>query len=321
MAQNRIVAYKILFDCEKVGDKIQKGFLIAHIPYNSGSSDRIFHEARKYYYIGKIFLWETRDHFTYEDFQIMSAESMADESHHTYFLTEGGFTDFDLFRPAEHQKIYDVVCIASWAKFKNLDLLIQSIRYINQRLNRKVKCLIISYHTEFHGENVRSQILKTLENGPDIVVQEDLTREQMVELINKSRLGIILSTMEGTNRAKVECMACNIPFIVRKDACDSLKMWINEKTGLLCGNTPEEIAADILCVLDNIKSYAPREGLLEQGAGLKAFEKRARGIYSSFLRRDGFEPDNRPMHYFNGRSESFDYLPDSGSIPVKCEPV
>jgi glycosyltransferase involved in cell wall biosynthesis len=166
----------------------------------------------------------------------------------TYAVPNG--IEFDLItkiKPAKEKS--DVIFVGRLMSYKNVDVLIKSIKLIKEK-NPEIKSLIIG-------------------DGPDKKKLEELTRKLNLEknikflgflendgdvyaLMKSSKVFVLPSTREGFGMVVIEANACGVPVITIDHKDNAARDLIEEeRNGFICQLDEKEIAKRILRILIN----------------------------------------------------------------------
>ncbi len=162
------------------------------------------------------------------------------------------FTDLGL------KKIYDCVMISHFGDLKRHYHLFQALKQIDDPKFRV--CLI--------GEPWGGRTQQDLEDLAryygvrdtiDIFIQ--VPAATVNELLNKSKVNLLLSKKEGANRSIFEGLFANVPGIVLKSNCGVNKSYVNEHTGRLIEDG--ELGSTLKWFRENYEKLSPRKWALE----------------------------------------------------------
>lgn len=274
-------------------------------------------ELKKYFFIIERRAWEGLNESKEADIKLVEDLSCMEETIKLFpdkILLDIGpadFVDIDSFKPANIEKEYTGIQISSWNKFKRPFLFLRGISLLPQdkfiRLGHMVK----------NGEKEELDLVKRvkdilkekkLENLdiPYLDVNENSqlpkTKDQINLFLNKSKMGILTTKVEGINRFKMECLSCNIPVLVPKDASFPTKKHINEKTGILFDPTPEGLKEAIEFVKKNYEKFSPREYILKNTGIKKSLKKLINALNSISRDKNSFNEI-----YWDGRNQSLEW--------------
>ena len=125
------------------------------------------------------------------------------------------WVDTRVFRPLEGiSKRADVFVNASWAKFKRHDRIFSALSTL-RRHGKILKTILVGYEVDLKREDLMSiaaeyGILDQLE------FYEGVTSFEVNELINRTKVNLVWSRREGSNRAIVEGLSAGVPGIMRQ---------------------------------------------------------------------------------------------------------
>jgi len=220
------------------------------------------------------------------------------------------FIDTEAFRPLGVKKDYDGIQISSWDGFKRPFLLIQGAalipnrrflklgHYVNEGTPREIAlrnaCLAM---TKKLGANIEFPF-----GNIDSNEEMPQSKEDINMYLNRAKVGILTTKVEGINRFKMECLSSNIPILIPADTSYPTKKHINDETGLLFDPTPEGLAESVEYVLSNRNQFNPREYVLKN-TGINQSHKKLKKALRSLCEKDGAEFifDNI---YWDGRNQS-----------------
>lgn len=164
------------------------------------------------------------------------------------------WVDHRIFRPLHGtNKDYDAVMVAVWGRYKRHHALFRALRSIKrsgisvalvgipwQGTREEIEALI-----DYYG--VRSYI----------TIYENLKPVEVNEVLNRSKVNMILTLREGANRSIFEGFFADTPGIVLRQNIGINKEYINEHTGKLIEE--HELPQVLLWFRDNWQQFTPRE--------------------------------------------------------------
>jgi glycosyltransferase involved in cell wall biosynthesis len=225
-------------------------------------------------------------------------------------IAPADFIDTDQFRPFEVPRRIDALQISRWDAFKHHELFVRAASLLPERRfvlfghfaergtrsERAVKARVVAEARRI-APNLKLPFARARNNRP-------LTRDprRICAVLNRARMGVLTSQLEGVNRFKMECLACGVPVLVRQDACWPLRKHVEDRTGVFYEPTPEGLAAAIRRVLAHAESFSTRSYVLEH-SGMR----RSLGVLESALNtlagRGGHPPYFSRLRW-TGRNES-----------------
>lgn len=295
-------------------DRINKGAIIL------SDVDKVvekFPNILKYMYIIERRGWEGINDSKCADIKLVEDSSVWEETKKKFpnsillDIAGADFVDTNNFRPLNLKKRYTGIQISTWQDFKRPELFFKGIKLLKDRKFLKFGHLIysgkdeneIKYRDKFVSYSKKNKLNVEILYS-DLQSNDGLPNDpkDINHLINKSKIGVLTSKVEGINRFKLECLSADIPVIVPKDANTSLKKHVNEMTGLLYEPTPEGLAKAIEKIEKNYKDFSPREYVLKNTGIQISLEKLINSL--EFLA----ERDNTKKIYgdiyWDGRNQS-----------------
>ena len=220
------------------------------------------------------------------------------------------FVDHEVFRPLGHDCRYDVIQIASWSQFKRLDLFIRAaaelprLRFLHighfpyggtrQEKRYRKSCLRLARSV---APNIEFPFGEA--NSNDGLPQD---AHEINLWLNRARLGVLTTSVEGINRFKMECLAADRPVLVAEDAAHPTKKHINDSTGALFEPQPLTLAAAISAALVRIHAFSPRSYLLSVSGNARASELLKDGLKHAHQKYHEDSVD--PRFAWDGRNQS-----------------
>jgi glycosyltransferase involved in cell wall biosynthesis len=165
------------------------------------------------------------------------------------------WVDTKIFKPIDSPKIYDSIYIANTNPAKRVIRYLNAIKNIVAQGNPYyVGCLVCA--SWGGAQELIHKIVAEYNLEKNIILKFSLSRQEVIEHLNASKVNILLSFKEGSNRSLFEAIFCNIPVICISENTGVNKSYINEYTGLL---TPDaELENSLLWMKDNYFNYSPR---------------------------------------------------------------
>lgn len=183
---------------------------------------------------------------------------------HFIALTSSDWTDSDFFCPLpEQKKVYDLIYVANWAKYKQHELLFAALA----KIRRPLRVALVGFRWERTRQQIESLIGKYGLNGRFEIV-ENVSPAEVNRLFNQSRVNLLLSRLEAGNRALYEAMFANLPSVAYRH-CEGLNCAsINDQTGILADE--HDLSDAILAALDQLDRFSPRAWALENTGYLRS---------------------------------------------------
>jgi glycosyltransferase involved in cell wall biosynthesis len=207
---------------------------------------------------------------------------------------------FDKYSEDKNIKRYDIVMNSHWGWLKRHHVLFKTLR----RLSPDIEVALIGFG--WHGRDILDimDLAKFYKVNGQVTFHENIPYEDVIRITCKSKLGILLSLKEGSNRSIPECLFCDIPVIVLCDNIGGVKKFINRRTGMQV--KPRSLAPSIEFMLNNLAAYEPRTWALNHISCIKTTDRlnsylRERAIaHGESWTRDIVPKTNSPgLRYYN----------------------
>jgi len=174
-----------------------------------------------------------------------------------------------VFSPNGSPKKYDSIYVANLNPIKRAYRYIDAIARVKERVPAYRACLVCAGWGGAADDLKRYISFKGLDES--IFFIPGLERKELVNVVNQSKVNILLSFKEGSNRSLFEAMFANVPVICIAENVGVNKSYINEFTGLLI---PDDFLEDALvAVLDGWQSFEPRSWAMENISPIQTTKK------------------------------------------------
>ena len=276
-----------------------------------------FPNLRDYFYIIERRGWEGRNPSKYADIKLVEDLSVLKETKQKFpnaiLLDMAGadFVDVKNFKPLKTKKEYTGIQISAWQSFKRPELFFNGIKLLPEKKFLKFGHLFYGGEDKEELKYKNKFVFLAKKNIPNVDLpyanlkdNKNLPSNPKVinKFINKSKMGILTSRVEGVNRFKLECFSANIPVLVPKDANVPLKKHINNKTGIFYEPSPEGLARAIKKVEENYNSFSPRRYILRNTGNKISLEKLKKAL-ELLAERDNCKNIYKNI-YWDGRNQS-----------------
>jgi glycosyltransferase involved in cell wall biosynthesis len=169
----------------------------------------------------------------------------------------GEWVDPMIFQPREKgsEAEFDLAMVAAWDPLKRHELLFRAVARIKRERGMKLKLALIGYAMGWP----RSRIEKLLHRyglEDDCTIFERIPHAEVARIVAASKLSLLLSRQEGSNRSVYESMFCNTPVIVYRHHRGINLEHINSRTGLLADD--DELADAIATIIEHAEEFDPR---------------------------------------------------------------
>lgn len=155
------------------------------------------------------------------------------------------------------EKRFDIVLNSNWGAPKRHQVLFKAL----SKMSSKLRVALIGFEW---GGRTKEDILNLaryykVEN--QLTIFEKVSFENVMAINSASKIALLLSLKEGSNRAIAEGLFCNTPAIVLDNHVGGIVENINDQTGRLVKEA--NLAHEIEDMLKNLCSYQPRKWALE----------------------------------------------------------
>lgn len=149
------------------------------------------------------------------------------------------WVDTRLFKPDFSTKIYDSVYIANTNPIKRIRRYMKAVQNIVRNYDKSYRaCLVCA--SWGGAEQLVSGFVKQFNLEDNLTLKFSLSREEVINVLNSSKVNVLLSLKEGSNRSLFEAMFCGTPVILASENVGVNKSYINEHTGLLLDDSSLE---------------------------------------------------------------------------------
>jgi hypothetical protein len=165
------------------------------------------------------------------------------------------------------EKEFDIVLNSNWGAPKRHHVLFKAL----SEMSNKLRVALIGFDW---GERTREDVLSLARyyNVEDqLTIFEKISFEEVMKINSKSKVALLLSLKEGSNRAIAEGLFCDTPAIVLKNHVGGIVENINEKTGRLVSES--NLAIEIEDMLNDLSKYQPRTWALNNISCFASTEK------------------------------------------------
>ncbi len=297
----------------KLEDRVEKGAIILS---NSDELCKIIPQTRDYFYIVERRGWEGINNQETADIKLVEDLSTWDKVKELYpnaLLLDVGpadFVDTSKFKPLHCKKHYTAIQIARWDRFKRHGLFVRAASLL-----KGYNFLLLGHFADGGTKSEIGLLKETVELSENLMANISFpyadhksnrklpnSPEEINKIINRSKMGILTTKVEGINRFKMECLSANIPVLVPSDTSFPTKKHINPKTGYIFDPTPEGLAKGIEYVDRNYGSFRPREYVLSNTGHQKSLEKLSKALNSLASRDKSTQRFNNI--YWDGRNQN-----------------
>ena len=183
-------------------------------------------------------------------------------------LGSSDWIDSDLFSapPPGSPRPYDLVMVANWAKHKNHRKLFAALERVT---HRPISVLLIGIDWGGRtGEDILAEFREFNLSHVALEMKTGIPAREVARLLGESKVFLLLSEKEGSNRAIVEALFADTPAILYEHFVGGAKGKINPRTGLL--SSFENLGATIDRALDHRAQFTPRAWALAETGSANA---------------------------------------------------
>ncbi|WP_421845352.1 glycosyltransferase [Marinobacter sp.] len=193
----------------------------------------------------------------------------------------GDWVDPDVFRPIEAvEKEYDVIYVANFNSIKRQYVFLKALRDLDRQGVTLKAALVCGRWGECREEIL--DLIRDFQLSDKITFYEGLSQPELNVLLNKSKVNILLSLKEGSNRSLFEGFFAGTPGILLSNNIGVNKEYFNSQTGVTI--TESDLPKTLIFFSQNWDSFSPREWAIENISPVKTTEK-----LENVLKR--FDPD------------------------------
>lgn len=185
------------------------------------------------------------------------------------------WVDYRIFSPLEVRKIYDSAYIANTTRIKRIHKYLESIAEIKARGFSAYRGALVCASWGGRLDEV-AKLCEYYKVNDMCDVFFDLDQKSLREILCKSKVNILLTMKEGSNRSLFEGIFCNTAALCLVDNFGVNKAYINEFTGILTWE--HQLTEALLFMERNWERYRPRDWAMENIAPEKSTEKLCRAI-------------------------------------------
>ncbi len=174
-------------------------------------------------------------------------------------LGAGDWVDPDVFQFHENiDKKYDVIMNASWLSLKRHELFFKSLSRIKNYIH---KVAVIGY--PIAGRTLNDIIRESTKYNVTHLIEfyERISPIEVAQILQQSKVSLMLSKREGANKALYESFFSNVPVILSISNIGVNRDHMNRYTGIF--SSDEGLSQNILYMVMNYQSFSPRKWALK----------------------------------------------------------
>jgi glycosyltransferase involved in cell wall biosynthesis len=162
-------------------------------------------------------------------------------------------------------KEFDIVMNSNWGAWKRHHVLFRMLRHAKRRY--KVLLIGVKWSGKFKADIERLAAFYGVTE--QLTILENIPYQKVMDLTCRSKVSILLSLKEGSNRAIAESIFCNLPVIVLSNHVGGIHKTITAETGLLSDEKDLESSIEQLMNAH----LNPREWGLKNNSCIKSTER------------------------------------------------
>lgn len=143
----------------------------------------------------------------------------------------GDWVDHRAFRPLGAERCYDVAYVANLTPIKRVHVLLSALRRAAKKGVTLRAVLVLSSWGSHKA--IFEELIDFYEVRSQVAVQMNLDHAAINEWLGRSRVSVLLSKKEGSNKTLFESMFADTPVLLLRDNVGVNKDYINEHTGRL----------------------------------------------------------------------------------------
>lgn len=181
-------------------------------------------------------------------------------------LGAGDWIDGSVFKPARGAgKDFDFVMVANWVPIKRHIVLFGALRSAGLA---GARVALVGYPWEGYTRK-RVEMLARRAGLTSVSIFESVPRQEVAQIVARSRVGVMLTRREGANRGIYECLFCDVPVVVFSGNRGVNKDHINADTGYLVSE--DELPQALVRALRPDCAKSPREWAMAHTGHLNAW--------------------------------------------------
>ena len=181
------------------------------------------------------------------------------------------WVDMRVFQPlAGIKKEYDAIYVTNYNPIKRQHVLFGALNKMSDPNYR----VALAFGRDGYAKSEIDRLIEYYNVRNNLVFYEGLPQSQLNEILNMSKVNLLLSLKEGSNRSIFEAFFANVPGVVLKNNIGVNKNYINEMTGRLIEE--KELLQTLLYFKANWARYNPRAWALDNISPLVTTKKLSR---------------------------------------------
>jgi glycosyltransferase involved in cell wall biosynthesis len=168
------------------------------------------------------------------------------------------WVDTEVFKPLPGvQKDFDVIMIATFAPWKRHAVLFRAMQKLRPR---RIRVALVGVTWERTRKEFEQEI-RRYGVQDDCTIFQGILPAQVNEALNRSKVKVLLTKIEGANRALSEAMSANVPVVVYKHIMGPRRTDVNPMTGMYADD--EELPDVLTKAIESYRQFQPRAWYLQ----------------------------------------------------------
>ncbi len=178
------------------------------------------------------------------------------------------------FEMENEEKIYDVICVANFNSIKRPYVLVEVLSKLKSRgIDLKAALVCASWGD---SKSATIDFIQSYDLGGSLEIFESVGQKKINLLLNRSKVNLLLSLKEGSNRCIFEGLFAGTPGIVLRENIGVNKSYLNSKTGACVKE--EDLPETLVHFSKNWANYQTRLWAMENISPSKTVKKLAKAI-------------------------------------------
>lgn len=165
------------------------------------------------------------------------------------------WVDYQSFYPTDEQKEYDACYVANINPVKRIHVFLRAIKELVEGGHNDFRAILVCASWGGHKEEIVA-LVEHYGVEKHCAVAFSLGKENLNRVLSKSKVNVLLSLKEGSNRSLFESMLADTPVIALQENIGVNKAYINEFTGQLIYE--HSLASTLISMRESWKSFSPR---------------------------------------------------------------
>lgn len=185
------------------------------------------------------------------------------------------WVDHEIFYKLENEeKKYDVICVANFSSIKRPYVLIRTLSKLKSKGVELKAALVCAGWGESKSETM--DFIHSYNLGDNLEIFESVSQDYLNILLNRSKVNLLLSLKEGSNRGIFEGLFAGTPGIVLEENIGVNKSYLNSKTGACVKEN--DLPEALIHFSKNWANYESRLWAMENISPSRTVEKLAAAI-------------------------------------------